>query len=100
MDKGRTPGPLALESSTLAPADTPVVERLKKVVEYVSKMVPSGAKGSAIVRRMAMELLNDVSEYPPEFVEFYLKQFSALMYWTAMGETIDDVPLPEDFKGE
>lgn len=98
MDKGRTPVLAALESTIPVQDDAPVVIRLRKVVDYISGMVPAGAKGSTIVRRMALELLTDVSEFPPEFVEFYIKQLSALLYWTSTGEKISDVPLPEDFE--
>lgn len=98
MEKGRASEPRALESTTLVQADAPVIQRLQTVVKYVSSMVPKGAKGASIVNRVASEMLLDVTEIPPEFVEFYVKQLSVLLYWTATGETLDDMPLPEDFK--
>lgn len=86
-------------STTLAPVEDPeVITRLKKVIAYVSAMVPNNAKGAVIVRRVAAEMLNEIGEMPPEFIEFYIKQLSTMMYWTATGETIDDMPLPEDFE--
>lgn len=97
MEKGRASEPKVSESTTLVQADAPVIKRLQTVVKYVSGMVPKGAKGAGIVNRVASEMLLDVTEIPPEFVEFYVKQLSVLLYWTATGETLDDMPLPEDF---
>jgi hypothetical protein len=89
-----------LVSSTPVPAEPPVIQRLNRVIAYVTKMVPANSKGASIAKRVASEMLLDVSEIPPEFVEFYVKQLSVLMYWTATGETVGDMPLPEDFETE
>lgn len=80
---------------TIPEAD--VFTRLKKVIGYVSSRIPAGSKGSSIAKRIADEMLNDMTEIPPEFVEFYLKQLAAMIHWTATGQSVDDMPLPEDF---
>lgn len=51
-----------------------------------------------IVKRIANDMLEDVREFPPELVELYIKQVAALLYWTAEGRVMDDIPLPDDFK--
>lgn len=51
-----------------------------------------------IVKRIANDMLEDVREFPPELVELYIKQVAALLYWTAEGSVMDDIPLPDDFK--
>lgn len=75
-----------------------VFKRLTKVIEYVSGQIPNGSKGSAIAKRIAGEMLNDMTEIPPEFVEFYLKQLATMVYWTATGNPLDEMPLPEGFE--
>ncbi|HEY6020720.1 MAG TPA: hypothetical protein VIY48_12740 [Candidatus Paceibacterota bacterium] len=99
MDKGRNSTPLALESSTPAPeAEAVVYRRLNSVLDYVSKMVPADAKGAKIAQRIGREMVGDLSEVPPEIVEFYIKQLAGMMFWCATGETLDGVVLPEDFE--
>lgn len=60
--------------------------------------IPNGSKGAMIGKRIAGEMLTDMTEIPPEFVEFYLKQLATMVYWTATGEALDEIPLPEGFE--
>lgn len=98
-DKGRTQGtPLALESGIQAPeVDAPVYQRMQTVVEYITTMMPDDFKGAKIAKRVGRELVTDMAEIPPVFVEFYTKQLTAMMYWVATGEKMEDMPLPADF---
>jgi hypothetical protein len=50
-----------------------------------------------IVRRLAVEMISEIRDYPPEIVELYVKQVAALIYWTGSGEVIKDFPMPPDF---
>lgn len=51
-----------------------------------------------IGKRIAGEMLTDMTEIPPEFVEFYLKQLATMVYWTATGQALDEIPLPDGFE--
>lgn len=87
-------------STTPVVDDAPVFDRLRKVVNYVSDQIPAGSKGSVIGKRIAGELLTDMTEIPPEFVEFYLKQLATMVYWTSTGKALDEIPLPPGFEAE
>ena len=102
LDKGRNTRP-ALESSTPDQAvdgEAPVYDRMEKVIKYASSMVPSGNKSGMIMKRVGADMLEEIRTFPPEIVELYLKQFAALMFWVAEGNTLDDFPLPPDFLTE
>lgn len=103
MNKGQSIPANRLEltsgSSTPEADDPAVLIRMRKVVNYISAMVPaSGNAMGPIVKRIANDMLEDVREFPPELVELYIKQVAALLYWTAEGRVMDDIPLPDDFK--
>lgn len=86
-----------LESSIPELADPPVIYRMHKVIEYMTGLVPNGAKASPIVRRISSEMMNDIVEYPPELVEMYVGQISALLSWVATGKMVEDVTYPPGF---
>lgn len=50
-----------------------------------------------IINRMAIEMVSELRDYPPEIIELYVKQVAALIYWTGSGEIIKDFPMPPDF---
>lgn len=95
---------LALESadshsSTPVQADPPVLKRLRHAIQYVVSSMPNnGTTWAPIVKRVTNDMMENLEEFPPEFVEFYTKQVAGLLHWTATGKAIDGVPLPEDFE--
>jgi hypothetical protein len=50
-----------------------------------------------VVTKIVTEALSDASDVPPAIAEFYMKQLSAMIWWTATGESLEEMPLPEDF---
>lgn len=85
-------------SSTLVPAEPPVVQRLRKAIDYVVKSMPNnGATWAPIVKRVTADMVENMEEFPPEIIEFYTQQVAGLLYWTATGKGITGVPLPDDF---
>jgi hypothetical protein len=93
-------------SSTGEPAESdyainPVIARSAVAVKYmISKgQNSSGAKAGTmrIVTKIVTEALSDASDVPPAIAEFYMKQLAAMIWWTATGEALEGMPLPEDF---
>lgn len=79
-------------------ADTPdVFIRMNKMVDYIIRTMPNDMKGANIVKRVAREMITDMTEIPSAIAEFYIKQLASLMYYVATGDGMDDIPLPEDF---
>lgn len=99
-DKGRTDPSRALESSIPELDDPPVIVRMRKVVSYMTSLVPTGAKASPIVKRISSEMLNDIVEFPPELIEMYVGQISALLSWVADGQFVEDVVYPPGFQDD
>jgi hypothetical protein len=85
-----------LSSTLVRVVDPPVVQRIKQVMNYVTSMAGKNEM-PPIVNRLAMEMISEIRDYPPEIVELYVKQVAALIYWTGSGEIIKDFPMPPDF---
>ena len=85
---------LELTSSIPAPVDAPVIQRMKQSAEYIMASV-KGVEGAQnpIYKRLLGEMLNEVKEMPPEFLEIYLGRIGQIFLWTANGE--GDFPFPE-----
>jgi hypothetical protein len=99
VNKGRETVTETGEFSTPDLADkAPVFKRLDTLIEYVSKAVPAGNKVGPIIRRIAVDMTDDIQAFPPEVVELYIKYFASMLFWVAEGNTPDEFPLPEDFK--
>lgn len=80
--------------------DAPVIRRIKLVVSYIASMANKSTGVPPLVSKIVAEMLGDLSDVPPEIVAFYTKQVSALLYWVASGEAMDELPLPEGFETE
>lgn len=65
--------------------------------QYLKSIGGTSARAAILVQRVFNDAMEDAEEIPPEFMELYLKQGSAIMYWAATGETIVNMPLPEEF---
>lgn len=99
QNKGRsTPDSLPLDSSIPGPDEPVVFQRMDRVITFVTGMVPGGSKGSPIVKRVVSEMVEEIRDVPPEMVELYVRQISALLHWVATGETLGDIPLPAGFE--
>lgn len=89
----------ATHSTTLEPAEPPVVKRLRKAIDYVVRSMPAnGMTWAPIIKRVTADMIENLEDFPPEIVEVYTQQVAGLLYWTATGKGIPDVPLPEDFE--
>lgn len=83
-------------------ADPPVIERLRTGSGYFLNSIQRDGnserkKIAFIMRRLMDEAIEDAAEVPPEIFEFYLSQATAVLHWIATGQTILNMPLPEDF---
>ena len=87
-----------IRSSTLVPAEPEVILRLRKAIEYVVRSMPNnGSAWAPIVKRVTADMVENIEDFEPEIIELYTRQVAGLLYWTATGEGITGVPLPEDF---
>jgi hypothetical protein len=87
-------------STTPAQDDPDVIRRTKIAMGYFTQAIVE-AKGSRVgvfMRALTEEMLEESAMVPPEFLEFYMKQAAAILYWTGTGENIVNMPMPHDFK--
>jgi hypothetical protein len=56
-----------------------------------------GKRTAYLLNKLAQEAVNEMAEVPPEMVEFYFKRAAAVMYWSATGERVLGMPMPDDF---
>lgn len=97
MAKGQSI-PETTESGIPEQDDAPVFKRLDTLITYVSKAIPNGNKVGPIMKRVAVDMTEEIRAFPPEVVELYIKYFAAMLYWVAEGNSPDEFPLPDDFK--
>lgn len=57
-----------------------------------------GKRTSYLLTRLAKEALEEMKEVPPQMVEFYFRRAAAIMYWSATGERVIGMPMPDDFQ--
>lgn len=67
------------------------------MVDYVITLAPKGSKIALLARHFTDDMIDSLSDYPPEFAEFYAKQVATMLFWVATGDSLPDIPLPEDF---
>jgi hypothetical protein len=83
------------------PADVPVVlKRIEATMNYFLKSSGDNAKSRKYRRIIAMitqDALEEIEIAPPELVEYYFTRAAALIYWSATGQRIINVPWPDDF---
>jgi hypothetical protein len=88
-------------STTLAPVDPPIIQRIRTVSAYFTQSLQKnrGQSGKVgfMVNKLISDALDEAGEVPPEILEFYMGQATAVLYWAASGETIVNMPLPDDF---
>lgn len=53
---------------------------------------------SVMLKRIAAEAADEMSDVPPEIIELYFTQAAGVMYWAATGERIYNIPLPNGFE--
>ena len=89
-------------STTPAPADAPVYDRIRRVVNYMTANGMKASGGDAgnkrslfIVSKLVEEVINDLHDVPPEIVEMYMTQISRLLYWASTGIVPEGDELPE-----
>lgn len=89
------------ESSTQGPAElSEPLKRAQLVFRYFSQGI-SEAKGNKVgylISKLTDELLEEAADVPPEILEFYMRQSTAVLYWAATGEQIINLPMPHDFR--
>lgn len=57
-----------------------------------------GNKAASFMRMLTEDMIEESSMVPEDMLEFYMKQAASILYWTATGETIINMPMPSDFK--
>jgi hypothetical protein len=82
-------------SSLVLAAEAPVMQRIKRVMTYMSRR--GNSRIPNVVVKIVTEMLGELNEVPTPIVEFYTKQVAALLMWVSTGEADPDIPLPEDF---
>lgn len=104
MDKGSA---LAVTQSSDEPLeerdDIPVLARIKQVLKFFSGSM-AGVQGERtkfafMVNRVAVEMLEELYEVPPEIMEAYLMQFSEMLRWAATGDESSDL-LPDQLRSK
>lgn len=101
MDRSN-PAYLPSESSIPAPDDAPIIKRTRLTMDYLLKSIrensgAEGGKAAFLLNKILGESLRDLSEVPPDVLEFYLSQAVGALYWTATGVVLSDLGLPPDF---
>jgi hypothetical protein len=71
-------------------------------MDYLLKSIrdnanPEGGKAAFLLNKILGESLRDLSEVPPDVLEFYLSQAVGALYFTATGTVLSDLGLPPDF---
>lgn len=81
------------------PVDADIVRRTKIAMRYFTDTVAEakGNKAGMFMKMLTEEMLEESEMVPPEFLEFYMKQAAAILFWTATGERIINMPIPHDF---
>lgn len=102
MDKGSVLTPSSDEPTEVRD-DIPVLARVKQVLQFFSGSMAgvSGerSKFAFMVNKVAVEMLEELYEVPPEIMEAYLKQFSQMLYWAATGDESSDL-LPDQLRSK
>jgi hypothetical protein len=80
---------------------TPVVKRIELVQNYFLGQMDDGSSKTKKFRRMlamiAQEGMEELRDAPEEAIEFYFKRAAGLIYWSATGIKIENIPWPKDF---
>lgn len=80
-----------------------VVRRVEILLDYYLSTIDDGSarghKISFLLKKLMNEALEEFAlmDTPPEMLEHYLRQSSAMLWWGATGENIANVPLPPSF---
>jgi hypothetical protein len=67
---------------------------------FLGQMDDGSAKARRFRRMLAMiaqEGMEELRDAPPEAIEFYFKRAAGIIYWSATGEKIINIPWPKDF---
>lgn len=79
-----------------------VIKRIELVMNYFLAQMDDGTGKSKKYRRMlamiSQEGMEEMKDAPPEAIEYYFKRAAGLIYWSATGEKIINIPWPDDFK--
>jgi hypothetical protein len=87
-------------SPTLVADDPAVVQRINHVMEYFLSQMGGEGKAGQFKRMLAMisrDAMEEMKDAPPEAIEFYFRRAAGLIYWSACGERILNIPWPKDF---
>jgi hypothetical protein len=104
-ERARTPA-LDSESTILEPGDDfaypDIIVRAKVMMAYYMEALQADNRAAVrnaarVFFRLFNEAMEEMAEAPPEYIAEYLKQGAAVFYWAASGESILNVPVPEDF---
>jgi hypothetical protein len=55
------------------------------------------SKATFMLNMVSKEMLEEAGEIPPEIISFYLDQLAAVVHWSATGQFVPEMPLPDDF---
>lgn len=82
--------------------DAPIIKRTRVTMDYLLRSIrenanPEGGKAAFLLNKILGESLRDLSEVPPDVLEFYLCQAVGALYFTATGTVLADLGLPPDY---
>jgi len=79
-----------------------IVKRIELVQNYFLRQMDDGSSKARKFRRMlamiAQEGMEELRDAPPEAIEFYFMRAAGLIYWSATGIKIQNIPWPKDFE--
>jgi hypothetical protein len=82
-------------SSSLVPADSPLIHRLRTIFAEVAERAGNQGKMAWILKEIVDEVLEEVAGESEDALASYLLLTSRVMRWAATGEISD---LPDEFK--
>jgi hypothetical protein len=98
---GTSSGTLVRDEVELGDAPD-VVKRIELVQNYFLRQMDDGSSKAKKFRRMlamiAQEGMEELRDAPPEAIEFYFMRAAGLIYWSATGIKIQNIPWPKDFE--
>jgi len=92
-------GELSPHYSTPELDDSDIIRRTRIAMTYFTGAIAEskGNRVGTFMRMLTEEMIEESSIVPPDILEFYMRQAAAVLYWTATGENIINMPMPGDF---
>jgi hypothetical protein len=67
---------------------------------FLMGQIKGDVKADKMRRLLTMiveEAMSDLDDAPAEVLEFYFKRAAGMMYWSATGEKVENLPWPSNF---